>query len=913
MIATELHLSRDEIDRLNWAALLHDVGKLEVPTEILNKPGRPTDEEWQFIRSHPELGARLAEPLRPWLGEWTDAISDHHERWDGKGYPNGSAGDEISLAGRIVAVADVFDVITSARSYKEPGSAVAARDEVARCAGAQFDPRVVRAFLGVSVGRLRFAMGPLSWLAQAPVLGRIPLMPGVATVASSAVAVIGSVAAGLVGGQQAPASLASPAQAAAAPQAVRVVQPAPPVPLPAPLRRGGAARAFALAPVAAAPIVQLATAAVPAIPAAAAPPAEAQPPAADVDPPADAEIPPAPEPKSGPFDVPPVIAPPAVVPPPDSGPVPFVNHAPSFTAGGDQAGAEDSGPRNVAGWAQAIAPGPAAESAQTVSFVVSNDRASLFTAGGQPAIAADGTLSYTPAANASGAATVSVRAVDDGGTADGGSDTSATRTFQIAVAPVNDAPGFAGGTDQSVLENAAAQVVPAWASAMTPGPADEGGQLVSFAVTNDATTLFTLGGQPAVAANGTLTFTPASGAHGVATVTVRAVDDGGTASAGSDTSAPQTFLITIVNLAPSGNADTPGVIENSTSGVTFDVLANDTDPESDALLLDSYDDSALGNGALAHNGAGSFTYVPATHFSGTDTFSYTVADGNGGTSTAVVTITVTPGPDPPAIADDAYVVQQSTVLVQGAPGVLANDADSGGALVVDPTPVVAPASGLLSLAPDGSFTYTPALGFTGSDSFTYRATSVGTSLDATGVVTVTVLPTFSTSLLYLRSTGPSSEVWNMSTAPGPGTFLGLVPDYDGDLLPGLTIRSSNGDDTGNASRSQTWRYPLASGLVLNGPATLHLTSSQSGGATAYAYLYDCTAGGASCTQIGYGSVSDDPWNGLLSWGEHDISLGAVNRTLASGHELRVRIYVGNGDQRVALAADLPTSLTLTTP
>ena len=89
MIAKELRLSRDEVDRLNWAALLHDVGKLEVPAEILNKPGRRPTRSGS-IRSHPELGARLAEPLRAWLGEWTDAIADHHERWDGKGYPRGA-------------------------------------------------------------------------------------------------------------------------------------------------------------------------------------------------------------------------------------------------------------------------------------------------------------------------------------------------------------------------------------------------------------------------------------------------------------------------------------------------------------------------------------------------------------------------------------------------------------------------------------------------------------------------------------------------------------------------------------------------------------------------------------------------------------------------------------------------------
>src|SRR3954453_12039068 len=147
-----------------------------------------------------------------------NAISDHHERWDGKGYPKGSEGDDISLAGRIVAVADVFDVITSARSYKEPGNATAARDEIARCSGAQFDPRVVRAFLGVSLGRLRLAMGPLSWLAQAPVLGRIPLSPGLATGGGSGAAVVGAGGAGIVGVGAQPATAS---YAAAAPPTAR--------------------------------------------------------------------------------------------------------------------------------------------------------------------------------------------------------------------------------------------------------------------------------------------------------------------------------------------------------------------------------------------------------------------------------------------------------------------------------------------------------------------------------------------------------------------------------------------------------------------------------------------------------------------------------------------------------------------
>ena len=147
MIGRELGLNRRDVELLNWSALLHDVGKLEVPREILTKHGRPTDDEWAVLRRHPEFGAALVEPLRGWLGEWGNAVSDHHERWDGGGYPHGTAGNDISLGGRIVAVADVFDVITSARTYKQASSAADARTELAQCAGTQFDPEIVGIFV----------------------------------------------------------------------------------------------------------------------------------------------------------------------------------------------------------------------------------------------------------------------------------------------------------------------------------------------------------------------------------------------------------------------------------------------------------------------------------------------------------------------------------------------------------------------------------------------------------------------------------------------------------------------------------------------------------------------------------------------------------------------------------------------
>ncbi|MEP7203848.1 MAG: HD-GYP domain-containing protein [Ilumatobacteraceae bacterium] len=195
MIAEELGLPEEEIDRLRWAALLHDIGKLEMPYEILNKPDALTPEEYEVIQRHPGIGARLVAPLAGWLGPSVRAVGEHHERWDGTGYPNGLRKTDISLAARIVAVADTFDVMTSVRSYKKPGSAAEARAELANCAGTQFDANVVRAFLSISLGKLRFAMGPLSWLTQ---LAFFPTgLAGAAAAAPAMMAVAGMTAAAL--------------------------------------------------------------------------------------------------------------------------------------------------------------------------------------------------------------------------------------------------------------------------------------------------------------------------------------------------------------------------------------------------------------------------------------------------------------------------------------------------------------------------------------------------------------------------------------------------------------------------------------------------------------------------------------------------------------------------------------------
>jgi hypothetical protein len=198
---------------LRWAALLHDIGKLTVRSDTLNKPEALDAAEWEAIQAHPHEGARLAAPLLDWLGPWGDAIAQHHERFDGAGYPAGLAGEEISHAARIVAVADSYDTMTSARAYQKPKSTAAARRELVACAGTQFDPVIVRAFLAISLPRLLWAVGPVSLLVHVPFLtqlqqaGQVSLA-SVTTAAQSATvgAVAGVTAVALISGGAAKAT-----------------------------------------------------------------------------------------------------------------------------------------------------------------------------------------------------------------------------------------------------------------------------------------------------------------------------------------------------------------------------------------------------------------------------------------------------------------------------------------------------------------------------------------------------------------------------------------------------------------------------------------------------------------------------------------------------------------------------------
>ncbi len=338
-------------------------------------------------------------------------------------------------------------------------------------------------------------------------------------------------------------------------------------------------------------------------------------------------------------------------------------------------------------------------------------------------------IQYTGAANVNGdaAATITVTVADF-------AQSASAETVNINITAVNDAPSFTAGPDQSIDEDAGEQTVVGWATGLSTGPANESTQNLSFDVINDNNALFAA--QPTVAADGTLTYTPAANAFGTATVTVVAKDDGGTANGGVDTSTEQTFVIAISGVADDPVAVDDTAVTDEDTPVTIDVLTNDSDPDNDDLTVTQ---ASAQNGTAVIEADGTLTYTPDADFNGTDTISYTVSDGNSGTDTATVTVTVTPVNDAPVAADDAFSTDEDTpvsgnVLVDNGSGADSDiDVD---ALTVSLLQDVS--GGTLTLGNDGAFTYIPGVDVNGVDMFAYQV-SDGTLTD-TATVTIDVNP-----------------------------------------------------------------------------------------------------------------------------------------------------------------------------
>jgi hypothetical protein len=328
-----------------------------------------------------------------------------------------------------------------------------------------------------------------------------------------------------------------------------------------------------------------------------------------------------------------------------------VNQQPSFTAINPPAVGENSGPQTLLNFALFNPGGGPNELNQTATYIVTSlTNPGLFDV--DPAISPTGTLTYTPAPQTAGTATFTVQVMDNGGTAFGGINLSAPQTFTITVNSVNVAPSFVRGPNETVPENAPAQTLTGWATSISPGPANESNQIVNFIVSNNNNALFAA--QPAIAPDGTLTYTPAPGTSGTATVTVSLHDNGGVANGGVDTSAPQMFTITVspiaappvvVPMAPvsftqGGTAGSVVVamFSEANGGPASDFSAtinwgDGTPPTAGTVILDSV---ATATSPATYSVLGNHVYTA----SGAFTISVSIVNHNGGSSVNATNVAV---------------------------------------------------------------------------------------------------------------------------------------------------------------------------------------------------------------------------------------------------------------------------------
>jgi len=445
-----------------------------------------------------------------------------------------------------------------------------------------------------------------------------------------------------------------------------------------------------------------------------------------------------------------------------------VNDAPSFTKGAGQTVLEDSGSQTVPGWASSMRAGPADEAGQTLNFLVTNDNNALFSV--QPAIAANGTLTYMPVANGNGTATVTVRIHDDGGTVGGGVDTSAPQTFTIMVSEVNDAPTAVADAypmlEDGTLTLKTAQLL----SNDLKGPANESGQnlvFVSLGTTpvNCTVSLYL----------GTITVHPTPDYNGPASFEYTIRDNGTTAGVPI-----ARYATGMVNITVTAIADiVPDMVTTAEdTRVTISVLANDTfegTPHVTAV-------GAASHGAVVINVADDIvTYAPDPDYNGGDSFTYTATSPTGVTETATVTVTITAVVD---IAPDAVTTDEDTTVtfnaITGTNGASADNFEGTPAI----TAVTQGTHGAVTFLPDGTITYTPVADYNGTDSFTYTATSpAGVTETATVGITINAVndaPSFikGADQTVDEDCGAQTVVgWATSISTGPVDEAGQAIDF----------------------------------------------------------------------------------------------------------------------------------------
>ncbi|MEQ2006820.1 MAG: Ig-like domain-containing protein [Limisphaerales bacterium] len=450
------------------------------------------------------------------------------------------------------------------------------------------------------------------------------------------------------------------------------------------------------------------------------------------------------------------------------------------------------------------------DSGQSITTVVtSNSNSNLFS--GQPIVANDGKLTFTPAPNINGVATVTVTVEDDGGTANGGVNRT-TSTFTITVTPVNNLPVVTFATNNVVvLEDSGPRSVSGQAIFST-GPANESGQSITNVTATIAApdeALFSV--LPAVSLNGTLTFTPAPNANGVVTVTVVAKDNGGELLPDVNTSVAQTFTITLtpVNDAPTIAFAPANVVaaEGSTPpGATIATFTTGADSgQTISTVVTSNSRSNLFSVQPTVNTSGLLTFTPAPTSNGVATVTVTVTDSgdsaNGGvnSTTSTFTITVTPVNSAPTITlatNNVVVLEDSGArTIAGLAVITTGPADESGQTITNLVTSNSRSS-LFSVQPsvsaNGTLTFTPAPNTNGTATLTVTAednggTAGGGGNRTTSVFTITVLPVNDAPSFALRAVSTLNSVNNGSFESGD--FTGWTVSDTANTTPSLAVRA----------------------------------------------------------------------------------------------------------------------------
>lgn len=392
---------------------------------------------------------------------------------------------------------------------------------------------------------------------------------------------------------------------------------------------------------------------------------------------------------------------------------------------------------------------------------------------------ANGSFTYTPDANFNGTDTFTYKAND-------GTDDSNTATVTITVNAVNDTPvalNDSFSTDEDTALNVAVGI-----GVLSNDTDVDGDALSAVLVAGPASGTLTLN------TNGSFTYTPDANFAGTDTFTYKAKDP----SNAHSSSATVTLTVNAVNDAPVASDDVFSTNEDTVL-IQNGVLDNDTDIEGNSLTAVLV--SGPSNGTLTLNTDGTFTYTPNANFTGDDTFTYRANDGSANSNTATATITVVPVNDAPVASDDAYGVDEDTLLtVSVAAGALSNDTDVEG-IALTATLISNPTNGSVTFNANGSFSYTPDAGFNGEDSFTYRA-SDGALNSNTATVTITV-GAVNDPPVAVNDARSTNEDAALSVA-APGVLIN-DSDPDGDALTAALVAGpSNGTLTLNANGSFTY-------------------------------------------------------------------------------------------------------------